>query len=88
MRLFDRYKLSRNFLTKAPELWETDGEFIKAKSVIKNLTVVNDPAERGVKLIEDYNKLLTKDEEDLQYLVQVVESYRKQFPSHAKKNLK
>lgn len=52
-----------------------------------NLTVVNDPAERGVKLIEDYNQLLTKDEEDLQFLLQVVSEYRKKFKSHAKKDL-
>lgn len=53
-----------------------------------DLTVVNDCAERGVKLIEDFNKLLTKDEEDLQFLLQVVSSYREKFPSHAKKDLK
>lgn len=52
-----------------------------------NLTVVNDPAERGVKLMEDYNRCLTKDEEDLQGLLQEVSEYRKQFPSHAKKDL-
>lgn len=36
-----------------------------------NLTVVYDPAERGVKLIEDYNKHSTKDEEDLEFVLQV-----------------
>lgn len=87
LKLFDRFKLSRSFLEKHPALWETDGDYLKAKTTIMNLTVVNDPAERGVKLIADFNNTLTKDEKDLQFLLQVVSEYRKQFPSHAKKDL-
>lgn len=87
LSLFDRFKLSRRFLKKDASSWEHDKEYLKAKSVLKSLTVVNDSAERGVKLIEDYNKHLTKDEEDLQFLLQAVSQYRKQFPSYAKKDL-
>jgi exopolyphosphatase/pppGpp-phosphohydrolase len=39
---------------------------------------VNDCAERGVKLIEDFN-LTTTDETQKQYLLQVVEAHRKTF---------
>lgn len=85
--LFVRYQLPRNFLSKNPTLWENDDGFCKAKSILENVTVINDSAERGVKLIEDYNQLLTKNEDDLQFLLQVVTEYRKDFPSCAKKDL-
>ncbi|KAG0725682.1 hypothetical protein GWK47_038130 [Chionoecetes opilio] len=42
--------------------------------------VVNDHAERGVALIQEFNGSLTKDEEQLQFLLQVVADHRKAFP--------
>lgn len=42
--------------------------------------VVNDVAERNVKLIEEYNTILTKDEDQKQYHLQVVNEYRKKYP--------
>lgn len=87
LKLFDRFKLSRNFLEKHPALWEKDAGYIKAKSIIMNLTVVNDCAERGVRLIENVNRHLTKNEDDLQFLLHVAIEYHKLHPSHAKKNL-
>lgn len=45
--------------------------------------VVNDVAERNVKLIEEYNTILTKDDQK-QYLLQVVNEYRKQYPDSKK----
>lgn len=45
---------------------------------------INDAAERGVKLIEEYNNILPKKEEEKQYLLQVVTDYRKNFKSHTK----
>ena len=35
--------------------------------------VVNDYAERAVKLIQEYNGMQTKDEDQLQFILQVVE---------------
>ena len=32
-------------------------------NVVKHMKIVNDNAERGVKLIEDYNKLITNNEQ-------------------------
>ena len=59
----------------------TDREdYITAKKTILNLKVANDNAERGVALIETYNCLLTKDEEQKQYLLQVVQNHRDRFP--------
>lgn len=53
----------------------------------RNLSVVNDAAERAVKLISDFNRALTFDEADKQYLLQVVEHYRHTFPTHTKSSL-
>ena len=49
------------------------------------LRVVNDTAERGVKLFEEHNRLITNDEEEKQLLLQVVEAKRKQIPTHVTK---
>ena len=49
------------------------------------MRVVNDTAERGVKLFEEYNSLLTNDEEEKQFLLQVVEANRKAVPTEITK---
>lgn len=54
---------------------------------VNNLRVVNDLAERGVKLMEDYNKLISKNEEQKHYLLQVVSQYRHKFPDCKKSTL-
>jgi hypothetical protein len=46
---------------------------------------VNDTVERGVKLFEDYNRLLTNNEEEKQFLLQVVEANRKVIPTQTTK---
>ena len=52
---------------------------------MKCLGVVNDMTEREVKLFEEYNRLITNDEEENQLLFQVVEANRKQIPTHVTK---
>jgi hypothetical protein len=54
------------------------------KKVICSMRVVNDTAERGVKLVEDYLGSY-KDEKEFQQLLQVVERNRKMFPDFRKK---
>lgn len=46
---------------------------------MKNLPCVNDCPERGVALIQNYNETITKDEEQKQFLLQVVEKHRRDF---------
>lgn len=60
-----------------PEVWNEIDDYLQGKSCIRNLRVVNDTMERGVKLFKDYNTLLTKDEEEKQYILHVVEKNRK-----------
>ena len=54
--------------------------------VYSSYCVVNDTAERGDKLFEEFNTLLTKDEDEKQFLLQVVEVNSKAVPTEAKKN--
>ncbi|KAG7162744.1 Heterogeneous nuclear ribonucleoprotein U-like protein 1-like 2 [Homarus americanus] len=46
--------------------------YCKAQKKLKTMKVVNDVAERGVALIQDYIHVITKDEEQRQFLLQVV----------------
>lgn len=87
VRFFNRFKISRNFLHEDPHLWADDDEFLEGLLIVNRLAVVNDSAERAVKLMEDYNKVLTKDEQQKQFLLQVVSDYRQKFPSHTKQAL-
>jgi len=45
---------------------------------------VNDTAERGVALMQDYNSLLTKDKDQIQCALQVVREHRSKFPDSKK----
>ena len=57
------------------------------KTWVKTLKVTNDTAERGVKLVSDFSKLLTKNSDDRHNLLQVVERDRKVRPNVTKKTL-
>lgn len=61
--------------------------FCKGEQIVKCITVVNDAAERKVKLITDFNRCLTHNEDDKQYLLHIVEGYRKDFPAYTKSSL-
>lgn len=66
-----------SFLQLPPETWGENNDYVQGKTCIKNLRVVNDTAERGVKLFEDYNNILSKNEEEKQFILHVVEQNRK-----------
>jgi len=58
-----------------------------AFKIVTSLRVTNDNAERGVALIQEYNKVHTTDENMKQYLLQVVQDNRKKFPSCSKSTM-
>lgn len=87
MNFFEILELPTKFLTQVePDQWDSDEGFQKAKQCAESLRVVNDVAERGVKLIQDFNLSITRNEEQKQYLLQVVSQHRALFPE-AKKSL-
>ncbi|GBN10564.1 hypothetical protein AVEN_102257-1 [Araneus ventricosus] len=74
--------------SSGPDLWDRDDSYLKTQEIFQNLRVVNDTAERGVKLMQDFNGLLTVEEEQKQFLLQCVEDHRKQYPECKKTTLK
>lgn len=77
---WDITQLSKSFIELDPKLWESCEEFKKLKDRISSLRVVNDCAERGVALIQSYCGKITKNEQQLQFLLKVVEDNRRKYP--------
>ena len=71
--------------SQQPQDWCHDEAYQRGRERIKALRVVNDTAERGVKLFEEYNQIITRDEEEKQLLLQVVEANRKAIPTETTK---
>ena len=61
--------------------WDLISGYRKFKDFVKFLTVVNDPAERGVKLIQDFVNQ-TSDENLRQDLILAVSDHRQKTPSN------
>lgn len=85
--LLDRMEISMEFLRSDPSTWSEREEFVAGLKKCGSIHVVNDPAERAVKLITEYNRSLTHDEDDRQFLLQVVEYYGRKWPSSKKSDL-
>lgn len=83
--LFPRLKICQSFLSLSPEKWEDNIEYKNGRERVRQLKVVNDTAERGVQLIQQYNKLLTNNEDDKQFLLQIVEANRNAIHTNATK---
>lgn len=84
---FSNFDLCSDFFELDPSEWENNEDYLTAFDFCQNLFVVNDAAERGVKFMKDYNRVLTRDEEQMQLILQVVDQYRKQYSSHKKSAL-
>ena len=80
--IFHQLKLhgKQEWLNVPPAYWNTFEDFNIAKSFVSSLVTVNDPAERGIKLITDF-KESCKDQENREYLAQVVKHHRQLCPS-------
>ena len=85
MELFSRLQIPDTFLAQQPQDWCHNEAYQRGRKRIKALRVVNDTAERGVKLFEEYNQIITRDEEEKQLLLQVVEANRKAIPTETTK---
>ena len=72
-----------SFMSIPPSQWNDVEAYQKPKCrVVYSSCIVNDTAERGVK---EFNTLLTKDEDEKQFLLQVVEVNSKAVPTEATK---
>ena len=61
-----RFSINSNFLSKNPTTWNDDPGYKSGLEKLQKTVVVNDVAERGVKLIQEYNNILTKDDTEKQ----------------------
>lgn len=84
---FTRFGLSADFIGTDPDVWKDREDYQKSLEILSNLHVVNDAAERGVKLIADYTNVLCRNEEEKIFLLQVVAENRKNYLSHDKNKL-
>lgn len=84
---FSRFSINTDFLKKNPLTWQDDEHFQRGLEILRRIVVVNDTAERGVKLIQEYQNLLTKNEKEKQYILQIVAEHRKRYPDATKTSL-
>lgn len=87
LRFFRILGIPSAFLQKEPGLWEEDEDYKASREIVRSMRVVNDIAERGVALIEEFNKLITIDEEQKQFLLLVVKNFRQKYPDTKKSTL-
>jgi hypothetical protein len=83
--LIENGKISAKiFLDKESSEWPDDPTYLQFQEKAAKMKVVNDCAERGVSLIQQYNQTLMKDENQKQYLLRLVELHRKAYPTSSK----
>ena len=84
--LFNLLGVPRGFL--AADNWTERPEYSTVKASLRNLSTLNDSAERALSLASTYNTCITQDEPSYQELVQVVEAHRKQYRTEIKATLR
>ena len=85
--LFHALHIAPHWLAKPVSEWPLDSEFTVAETFVRTVKVVNDAAERGVKLISDFASIITCDPEQRAALLQGVEKHRQQYKDFDKKTL-
>lgn len=80
MDFFTLLQLDTGFFVKPSQNWCSDESYLTAKSFVSQLLVVNDVAERAVRLVQDYNKTNWHHENQFQDMLVTV--------AHARKDLK
>ena len=85
--LFRKLNLPYSFLYHPEAQWNENKDFKISKDFCKSLAVTNRHAERSVALVQNFSGHLTKEEEQLQYLLQVVSQHRKDFSKPLKSAL-
>ena len=83
-KFFVGLDVNQDFLEEDPSTWGTNDGYIQAQTQARPLKVVNDAAERGVALCQSFNGVLTNQEEQKQFLLQIVEKHRRDFPDSNK----
>ena len=59
--MFDVLAFKKDWLDKPVQTWKNYESYLEMENWVRNLKVTNDTAERGVKLVSDFSKILTKE---------------------------
>lgn len=73
----DICRMDASFLTLGLIEWPNNQGCTLAPSWVKKLHTVNNFAEQGIALMQDFNLVFTKDEEQRQFISQVAEKHRR-----------
>lgn len=87
LHFFERFSIATDFFQKEPSQWQNEPSYIQGVNIVSKMRVVNDTAERNVKLMEEYNNSLSKNEEEKQFILQIVTDYRKNYKGINKSDL-
>lgn len=77
------FGVNLEFLKQDPDTWNEDDNFHSASNYFKKLQVVNDSAERNLRLTDTLNKSF-KNEDEFNELLHVVKNHRKKYPNAKK----
>mgnify|MGYP006352973215 FL=1 len=86
-RFFTITGISSAFLQTDVESWKTNDDYNTAQTTVISIRVVNDIAERGVALMDEYNKLHTNNEDQKQFLLLIVKEFHQRYPDRNKQTL-
>ena len=79
-KFFEILSIPDSFLAVDPESWVTNSDYLQAEDIVRELRTVNNTAEQGVALMQEYNALLTEDEEQTQFALQIIHEHHKLYP--------
>mgnify|MGYP003492342303 FL=1 len=86
-RFFTITGISSAFLQTDVESWKTNDDYNTDQTTVISIRVVNDIAERGVALMDEYNKLHTNNEDQKQFLLLIVKEFHQRYPDRNKQTL-
>ena len=83
--IFDLMKMdAKQWLERPVSEWEAHRDYVRYCDFVRAAKVTNDVAERAIGLIQDFANTVTKDEDQLQWLLQLVEAHRRKVSSFGK----
>ena len=82
--IFEALCIGSEWLALPVTEWQSRDEFMQASAFARTVKVVNDAAERMIKLNTDFAAYITDSEEQRASLLQVVEHHRRQYPDFRK----
>jgi len=86
-KFFQILSIPETFLNVDHDTCITNLDCLQADNVVRELRVVKDIAERSIALMQEYDALLTKDEGQTQFGLQIVQEHSTQYPDSKKSTL-